>query len=218
MKVSGTSHSKHRFLFLLTPLLLGGLILALFPTKATVSLESPKVKYLRVHLRHVARPDLSNYHVQPYLLPVPEVAGISSPFGMRHHPLLDLDRLHAGVDFPVLEGTPVLAAANGVVSLINTPHDSAGYGNAIVLAHDEWYATRYAHLAKIFVVADQVVLAGDTIGLSGNTGLSTEAHLHYEVLLHGKPIDPIEYLPPLIIFPPTLSDSLLTDTLQVQML
>lgn len=119
---------------------------------------------------------------------------ISSFYGARRKP----DRtwgFHSGIDLAALKGTPVKAAQEGVVveAGVNT-----GYGNTIVLAHNNKYKTRYAHLHKIYVRCGQRVSQGQQIGEVGDTGLvrkrgRSASHLHFEVYAHSKRVDPIYF-------------------------
>ena len=117
---------------------------------------------------------------QPAILPL-KGARLTSGFGMRYHPILRVSRMHAGVDFPTPVGTPLYAAGDGRVSFIGV---KGGYGNVIEIEHPlAGKMTRYAHLTR---AADGVevgarVRRGQTVAYSGNTGLSTAPHLHYEV-------------------------------------
>lgn len=98
---------------------------------------------------------------------------------------------HSGLDVAVSSGTPVRSSAPGVVAWART---GRSYGNYIMVVHSGGYATLYAHLSRMDVTADQFVSRGQQIGLSGNTGLSTGPHLHYEVRLNGIPVNPQTYL------------------------
>ncbi|WP_199555795.1 M23 family metallopeptidase [Sandaracinobacteroides hominis] len=111
----------------------------------------------------------------------------SSGFGMRFHPLLGYSRMHQGVDFAARAGTPILASAGGRVVLAGW---GGGYGNVVVLDHGKGMRTRYAHMQSIGVRNGQQVSQGQQIGRVGSTGLSTGPHLHYEVWMNGKPVDP----------------------------
>ncbi len=118
-------------------------------------------------------------------------ARITSNFGMRFHPVLHYTRLHAGVDFGVPVGTPVFAAADGVV--IGATPTGCG-GNMAVLQHDNGWVTRYFHLSHYApgLHDGQRVIQGETIGLSGTTGTCTTGpHLHYELRINGEPVDPM---------------------------
>ena len=95
---------------------------------------------------------------------------------------------HTGIDYALYLGTPVLAAADGTVRLV--AHLQSGYGTHVVIEHEDGLETIYAHLSRVSVSIGTRVLAGQTIGLSGNSGRSTGPHLHFEVRLDGRPIDP----------------------------
>jgi murein DD-endopeptidase MepM/ murein hydrolase activator NlpD len=112
---------------------------------------------------------------------------VTSGFGMRLHPILGYSRLHRGVDFGAPTGTPVLAAADGVVTFAAW---GGGYGRVVKLAHAQGLATAYAHLSTMAVRPGQRVRQGQVIGLVGSSGLSTGPHLHYEVYQNGRPVDP----------------------------
>jgi len=98
-------------------------------------------------------------------------------------------RGHSGIDYRVNVGTPVRAAASGVVILISTGW-SGGYGNEIVISHGGGVATRYAHLSRFNVSTGQTVSQGDVIGYSGNSGRSTGPHLHFEEIINGRAVPP----------------------------
>lgn len=138
----------------------------------------------------------------PRTVPTPEVetarfvwpvrGTISSPFGPRIHPIYGVPSFHTGIDIAVPEGTPVRAAAAGTVTFAGW-HE--GFGVLVVIDHGNGYESFYAHLSKLLVGAGQSVSAGDVIALSGNTGLSTGPHLHFEVRYLGTPVDPRPLLP-----------------------
>ena len=111
----------------------------------------------------------------------PNQTDVYSKFGYRHR------RRHQGADLPLHTGTPVYAAFNGKVRLAKY---YKGYGNLVVLRHENGLETFYAHLSKIIVSEDQWVEAGSIIGLGGSTGRSTGAHLHFETRYKGYAFDP----------------------------
>ena len=115
---------------------------------------------------------------------------IGSGFGMRKHPILNITRLHKGIDFHATEGTPIYASANGK---IKDAKFSTTFGNVVEIDHGFGFVTLYAHLSKFEIKPGQIVKRGDLIGYVGNTGLSSCPHLHYEVHKNGKEIDPINY-------------------------
>lgn len=95
---------------------------------------------------------------------------------------------HTGIDYALYLGTPVLAAADGQVTRVS--HLQSGYGTHVVIEHEDGLETIYAHLSHVSVGVGVRVLAGQIIGLSGNSGRSTGPHLHFEVRRDGKAIDP----------------------------
>ena len=118
-------------------------------------------------------------------------APIASHFGMRIDPIEGGIGFHSGVDFAADARTPIHAAAPGVVVIAG---DCGGYGNCVVIDHGSSLATIYAHQSVVIARVGYVVSAGEPIGLVGSTGLSTGPHLHFEVRLHGAPIDPVPTL------------------------
>ena len=113
---------------------------------------------------------------------------VTSNFGMRRHPILGFSRMHQGVDFAAREGAPVLAAADGVVTLAGW---DGGYGQLLRIRHASGWATGYAHLSAFApgIAAGARVTQGEIVGFVGHTGLATGPHLHYEVSLNGVRLD-----------------------------
>ncbi|EFI42496.1 peptidase, M23 family [Peptoniphilus sp. oral taxon 386 str. F0131] len=122
--------------------------------------------------------------------PVPGHNSISSPYGMRFHPILKISRFHSGVDIPAPNGTPVVAARAGTVIMARA---MSGYGNVVMVDHGD-IVTVYAHNSSIKVKVGQSVSQGDIVALVGSTGLSTGPHLHFEVRINGQTVDPMGYL------------------------
>jgi murein DD-endopeptidase MepM/ murein hydrolase activator NlpD len=116
---------------------------------------------------------------------------VTSGFGPRLSPFTGQPAMHRGVDISVPENTPFVAPANGVVTFAGW---DGGLGNAIKIDHGYGYQTVYGHLNKVLVRAGQRVKRGDTIGLVGNTGLSTGPHLHYQVSVNLAPANPLRYV------------------------
>jgi len=116
-------------------------------------------------------------------------ARLSSSYGKRRHPILGYRKMHTGVDFAARTGTPIMAAGSGTVEVAGR---NGGYGNYIRLRHTDGYKTAYAHLSKFAngVRKGKYVKQDQIIGYVGSTGRSTGPHLHYEVHLHGKKINP----------------------------
>lgn len=140
----------------------------------------------------INRIDPENVQVVPELHPIPGATRTGSPFGWRNHPILKTRKKHKGQDFPAKVGTPVLATADGKVILASL--STGGYGNRVMIHHDKTYESLYAHLQKMYVEEGDIVSVGDTIGLSGNTGRSTNPHLHFEILKDGKAVNPMTVL------------------------
>lgn len=115
---------------------------------------------------------------------------VSSPFGMRKHPRLGVRRMHKGVDLALPTGTPIKAAADGIVTHAGW---GGGYGNYIEIKHKNGYTTRYAHLSKFEkgLKTGNKVYAGQNIAKGGNTGIGTGPHLHFEVRINGTPVNPL---------------------------
>lgn len=116
---------------------------------------------------------------------------LSSGFGLRGHPILGGVRLHAGLDFAAPTGSPVFATMDGNVSVAGW---AGGYGLSVRLENGGALETRYGHLSRITVAPGSFVRRGELIGLVGSTGLSTGPHLHYEVRVNGRAVDPRAYL------------------------
>ena len=121
------------------------------------------------------------------IFPVDE-GTLTSRFGMRHHPILRRAKMHAGIDFGARSGTPVLAAAPGVVTKAGR---MGAYGNIVIIDHGNGLTTRYAHLRRFKVRRGAVVKAGDLIGQVGATGRVTGAHLHFEARQNERPVNPL---------------------------
>jgi len=131
----------------------------------------------------------SSNKISDTMLPVH--APISSSFGMRKDPFTGEAKFHKGVDLAAPAGTPVVAALPGKV--ISAGYES-GYGNVVLVEHEDGLRTRYGHLASINVKAGEKVDSENPLGTVGSTGRSTGAHLHFEVIRMGKPVNPMAVL------------------------
>jgi len=120
----------------------------------------------------------------------PVSGSVSSGFGRRGR------RGHSGLDMPMPQGTPIVAAMDGVVVETATSSDKRyrGYGNTVLIDHGNGLATLYAHCSKINVKKGQMVKQGDVVALVGNTGRATTNHIHFEVRQNGRAVDPVPYL------------------------
>jgi murein DD-endopeptidase MepM/ murein hydrolase activator NlpD len=126
----------------------------------------------------------------PTTLPVKEAA-LGSPFGHRSDPFAGYRAMHEGIDFNAEIGTPVVAAADGVVLSANYHPD---YGNVVDVDHGDGLTTRYAHMSRLDTKAGTLVKRGERLGLLGNTGRSTGPHLHFEVRMLGVAQNPALFL------------------------
>jgi murein DD-endopeptidase MepM/ murein hydrolase activator NlpD len=115
---------------------------------------------------------------------------IGSRFGVRTHPILKIRKMHTGIDFVANIGTPVYATGKGKVVFVGR---NGGYGLEVRIDHGFGYRTLYAHLSKVLVKRGQKVKRGDLIAKSGNSGLSTGPHLHYEISHNGKKLNPSQF-------------------------
>lgn len=120
-----------------------------------------------------------------------ELIRLSSGFGMRFHPIYKVKKMHPGIDFSAPIGTPIYATADGVVDKVSVSF--SGYGKVIEIDHGFGYRTRYAHMHGFSVSKNQKIKRGELIGYVGNTGLSTAPHLHYEVFINGRHVNPVHY-------------------------
>ena len=121
----------------------------------------------------------------------PLAGWLSSGYGSRRDPFDGSADFHPGLDIAASKGTPIRATADGVVT---SAAFNGNYGNAVLIEHSSWISTRYGHLSRFAVRAGQEVRRGEVIGSVGATGRATSAHLHYEILLNGQPINPLRLL------------------------
>jgi murein DD-endopeptidase MepM/ murein hydrolase activator NlpD len=112
---------------------------------------------------------------------------------IRYHPILHENRPHEGIDITAAFGTPIVAPAAGRVVKVGWEN---GYGLMVELDHGYGLQTKYAHMSRTAVQVGQMVKRGDRLGYVGSTGLSTGPHLHYEVIVNGRPVDPLRYILP----------------------
>lgn len=126
---------------------------------------------------------------QPMDMPVE--GPITSGYGMRVHPVFGVERKHDGIDIGASVGEPVKAALSGTISEIKADQN---YGNVVVIDHGDGLKTLYGHLDDIEVSKDQQVDRGQVIGAVGNTGISSGSHLHFEVWINDRPVDPANRL------------------------
>ena len=137
-------------------------------------------------------PDLTKESGQGFILPIDKSSKITSPFGMRTHPILGVKRMHNGVDFDCVKDQPIWAAKKAKVVFTGT---KGYYGKTVILEHEGPVLTLYAHLNELLVSTGMEVATGDLIGKCGTTGRSTGNHLHFEVRTGGEAKDPMIVLP-----------------------
>ncbi len=127
----------------------------------------------------------------PSMMPVQDARWTSS-FGVRSDPFRGRAAMHGGIDMAGPIGTPIYATADGTVA--TAAWNSGGYGNLVEVGHGAGIATRYGHLSRIMVNPGERVRRGQLIGLMGSTGRSTGSHLHYEVRIDGRAVNPLPFL------------------------
>ncbi|MCK5539376.1 MAG: M23 family metallopeptidase [Deltaproteobacteria bacterium] len=150
-----------------------------------ITREEGELRHLSAYLEE--RQTLLNF--TPSVWPVR--GWISSRFGYRVSPFTGRRELHKGLDIVNRSGTPVVVTADGQVVFAGY---KGGYGKMVTVDHGLGKVTKYGHLSKITVRSGDSVVRGQELGLLGNTGRSTGPHLHYEVVVNGKAVNPVEYL------------------------
>jgi murein DD-endopeptidase MepM/ murein hydrolase activator NlpD len=123
---------------------------------------------------------------------MPSSGYLSSLFGTRHHPVLGVTRDHRGVDIAAPTGRPILAPAEGTVRFAG--NKEGGFGYTVEIDHGYGYLTRFAHASRLLVNPGERVQRGQVIALVGATGRTTGPHLHYEVEVHGRRVDPVPFM------------------------
>lgn len=121
-----------------------------------------------------------------------KTAAFTSGYGVRSDPFRGSSAMHAGIDLAGPSGTPIYATADGTVQ--RAGWNSGGYGNLIEIDHGRGIETRYGHLSKILVSPGQRIRRGEIIGRMGSTGRSTGSHLHYEVRIDGRAVNPVPFM------------------------
>ncbi len=159
-------------------------------TYRNAELVNTDILYENVTVKAVSKIIKRGTKIPPtYIYPV--WGRISSGFGKRKAPKKGASTYHKGVDFAVPIGTAVMASCGGTVTRAGW---GSGYGYCVYIQHPDGRSTRYGHLSKVLVKAGQSVSQGQKIALSGNTGVSTGPHLHFEILIGGGQVNPLKYL------------------------
>lgn len=143
----------------------------------------------------MARTKNERMAAMPAILPMSKNrCKVVSGFGMRFHPILQSRRMHTGIDMTARKGTPIYATGDGVVTVAGrNPEGYSGYGVVVIVDHGFGFQTLYAHMNNTTVRRGQHVKRGQQIGTVGSSGMSSGYHLHYEVILNGKKVDPVYY-------------------------
>jgi len=128
----------------------------------------------------------------PSAFPLHNAVNFTSAFGVRSDPFRGRAAMHPGIDLAGPMGTPVYATADGIVG--RSEWNSGGYGNLVEIDHGQGIQTRYGHLSQRIAQPGQRIHRGDLIGLMGSTGRSTGSHLHYEVRIDGRAVNPVPFL------------------------
>ena len=117
-------------------------------------------------------------------------ARLSSTYGMRRHPVTGFNAMHKGIDFAVPTGTPILAAGSGHIEMAGW---NGSYGKYVRIRHNSTYKTAYAHLSRVApgMRRGKTIQQGEVIGYVGSTGRSTGPHLHYEILVNNRQVNPL---------------------------
>ena len=140
-------------------------------------------------IQNIQNENINNKNFGKILWPV-KSGKITSKFGNRNHPVLKSVKFHRGVDIAVSLGTPVYAGIRGIVTFAGK---RGNYGNLVEIKGSDGIKVRYAHLSKIDVVTGQKVLNGEKVAETGNTGMSTGPHLHYEIIVDESPVNPLNF-------------------------
>ncbi len=159
---------------------------------ASMTLSGRELRYYLYQPQGEAEADYFNQKgqsVRKALLRTPiDGARLSSGFGSRRHPILGYSIMHKGVDFAAPTGTPIQAAGSGTIEKAGW---NGGYGNYVRIRHSNGFSTAYAHMSRIAAKPGTPVRQGQVIGYVGTTGMSTGAHLHYEVLVNNQQVNPL---------------------------
>ena len=139
--------------------------------------------------QNIQNENINNKNFGKILWPV-KSGKITSKFGNRNHPVLKSVKFHRGVDIAVSLGTPVYAGIKGIVTFAGK---RGNYGNLVEIEGSDGIKVRYAHLSKIDVIAGQRVSDGEKVAETGNTGMSTGPHLHYEIIIDENPVNPLDF-------------------------
>jgi murein DD-endopeptidase MepM/ murein hydrolase activator NlpD len=159
--------------------------------QAVEELEQASAEAQAIILRLQGKNPGSAMGTGKFTWPTPGYRTITSPYGMRYHPILKTNKLHTGEDIGAPMGASIVAADAGSVIFAGW---LGAYGNAIIIDHGNGLSTLYGHQSQLLVSVGQTVAKGQTIGKVGSTGWSTGPHLHFEVRKNGSPVSPAAYV------------------------
>ena len=164
-------------------------------TQQAIEELNKDMEALEEEIEEAIRNSTGEYVGGSFTWPCPGYSRISSPFGYRTHPITgEKDKLHKGVDLAAAKNTPILAANSGkVTSAYN--YENGSYGKYVIIDHGGGYVTLYAHCNEVLVKKGDVVTKGQQIAKVGTTGSSTGNHLHFEIRIGDKVVDPMDYFP-----------------------
>lgn len=175
--------------------LISGIIPTELTDKSTYLLEATNLSNIEKRVANSIESQVDSITQTPFIHPLAPnfIAKIGGGWGYRVHPIYQVKKFHYGIDYISTINTPILSVNSGTISKIST--EKRGYGKRIEITHNNGYKTLYAHLNSFNVKKGQTVSQGDVIGYVGNTGTSTVPHLHFEVHLQDKKINPMSVLP-----------------------
>jgi len=150
-------------------------------------------QYIAMPFARLVRSHLVGIGSSGFLWPTPRHNLVTSLFGNRRHPITGVNRMHGGIDIAAPFGTPIVAVASGVVTFVG--YERSGFGNWIIIDHQNGFQTWYAHNARNLVRVGDRVLQGQQIATVGSTGASTGPHVHFEVWQDGARVDPLQFFP-----------------------
>lgn len=152
---------------------------------SAVNVDVSQVEYSKTEVDE----NLTEETSKAMIWPLPSSTTIISSYGMRKHPILDVEKKHTGIDIGGKTGDSIVAAADGEVTL---SENLGGYGKSIIINHGNGVVSLYAHCSELLVEKDKKIQAGDEIAKVGSTGMSTTPHLHFEIRKDGMDVDPFD--------------------------
>ncbi len=159
-----------------------------------IELKAFWIKHIIVFLVLLFCPFLKAFSIEPFVNPIMS-ARLSSQYGTRIHPIKKYSQSHRGIDLAAPQDSPIRAIIKGIVIFADR---YAGYGNLVVIRHENGMTSHYGHCSRILVEPGTYVNTGEIIAKIGSTGMSTGPHLHLEIRRDGVPINPLSVFPTLL--------------------